>query len=95
MRRRDSGRSRAVGDATCDVSDGHSLAGRFLAGLSIGALVGAAIAGSAIWDRWRRSGDEGRTEEHLDGASNPDASAQSVPPRLMAFDELPGQHVRD
>jgi hypothetical protein len=26
----------------------------FLRGLTIGALVGAAIAGSAIWRRWRR-----------------------------------------
>ena len=26
----------------------------FFRGLSIGALVGAAIAGSAIWERWRR-----------------------------------------
>ena len=28
----------------------------FLRGLTIGALVGAAIAGSAIWRRWRRGG---------------------------------------
>ena len=28
--------------------------GTFLRGLTIGALVGAAIAGSAIWRRWRR-----------------------------------------
>ncbi len=26
----------------------------FLRGLTIGALVGAAVAGSAIWRRWRR-----------------------------------------
>jgi hypothetical protein len=37
----------------------------FLRGLTIGALVGAAIAGSAIWRRWRRrlptgSGTDGR-----------------------------------
>ena len=34
-----------------------STAGRFLRGLTLGALVGAAIAGSAIWDR-RRKHDE-------------------------------------
>lgn len=28
--------------------------GTFLRGLTVGALVGAAIAGSAIWRRWRR-----------------------------------------
>ncbi len=28
--------------------------GAFVRGLTIGALVGAAIAGSAIWRRWRR-----------------------------------------
>jgi hypothetical protein len=33
--------------------DAGDLTGRFLRGLAIGALVGAAIAGSAIWERWR------------------------------------------
>jgi hypothetical protein len=28
--------------------------GAFVRGLTVGALVGAAIAGSAIWRRWRR-----------------------------------------
>lgn len=28
----------------------------FLRGLTIGALVGAIIAGSTLWSRWRRSG---------------------------------------
>ncbi len=30
--------------------------GAFLRGLTIGALVGAAVAGSAIWRRWVRNG---------------------------------------
>ena len=30
--------------------------GTFLRGLTIGALVGAALAGSAIWRRWVRGG---------------------------------------
>jgi hypothetical protein len=36
--------------------------GTFLRGLTIGALVGAAVAGSAIWRRWRRGNgsDTGR-----------------------------------
>lgn len=32
--------------------------GRFVRGLTLGALVGAAIAGSAIWDRLRRRDDQ-------------------------------------
>jgi hypothetical protein len=31
--------------------------GTFLRGVTIGALVGAALAGSAIWRRWRRRPD--------------------------------------
>jgi len=34
--------------------------GSFVRGLTIGALVGAAIAGSAIWRRWRRGGNSKR-----------------------------------
>lgn len=34
-----------------------STSGRFLRGLTLGALVGAAIAGSAVWDRLRRHDD--------------------------------------
>ncbi len=34
-----------------------STSGRFLRGLTLGALVGAAIAGSAIWDRLRKRED--------------------------------------
>ncbi len=42
-----------------EVSDvpGFSFSARFLRGLTLGALVGAAIAGSAIWDRHRRRDD--------------------------------------
>ena len=54
-----------------DTTSAPSMTSRFLRGLSLGALVGAAIAGSAMWDRWRR-GDEHRTEEPLDQASGPD-----------------------
>lgn len=35
-----------------------STSGRFLRGLTLGALVGAAIAGSAVWDRLRKRDDE-------------------------------------
>jgi hypothetical protein len=34
----------------------------FLRGLTIGALVGAAIAGSALWERARRRGEPGAVE---------------------------------
>lgn len=36
---------------------GFSLSPGFVRGLTLGALVGAAIAGSAIWDRLRRRSD--------------------------------------
>jgi hypothetical protein len=38
------------------------LAGTFLRGLSLGALVGAAIAGSAIWRRTRHLQEEGQAD---------------------------------
>lgn len=38
-------------DGPVDATPPHSV---FLRGLSLGALIGAAIAGSAIWDRRRR-----------------------------------------
>jgi hypothetical protein len=34
----------------------------FLRGLTIGALVGAAIAGSALWERARRRGEHAASE---------------------------------
>ncbi len=49
---------------------GPSLMSRFLGGLSLGAFVGAAIAGSAIWDRWRR-GDGPRDVQPPDGGNGP------------------------
>lgn len=36
-----------------DSGDARSVTSRFVGGLTLGALVGAAIAGSAIWDRHR------------------------------------------
>ena len=47
-----------------------STAGRFLRGLTLGALVGAAIAGSAVWDRLRKREDAapGGSPEHEAGA---------------------------
>jgi hypothetical protein len=50
----------------------------FLRGLTIGALVGAAIAGSALWERARRRGEHepveiepGLTEPELPGPGGP------------------------
>jgi hypothetical protein len=50
----------------------------FLRGLTIGALVGAAIAGSALWERARRRGEQepkeieaGPTETELPGPDVP------------------------
>ena len=43
----------------------HSTWGGFTRGLSLGALVGAAIAGSAIWDRLRKR-DEPAPHEPVD-----------------------------
>ncbi|MEO8469199.1 MAG: hypothetical protein ABI573_05980 [Chloroflexota bacterium] len=45
-----------------------STSGRFLRGLTLGALVGAAIAGSAVWDRLRN-------REHGAAAEPPDLEA--------------------
>jgi hypothetical protein len=42
-----------------DASTSHST---FLRGLSMGALIGAAIAGSAIWERRRMQQSAARTE---------------------------------
>ncbi len=39
-----------------------STSGRFLRGLTIGAFVGAAIAGSAVWERLRKRDDEASDE---------------------------------
>ncbi len=36
-----------------DPADGRS-ASSFLRGLTIGAILGAIIAGSSLWSRWRR-----------------------------------------
>ncbi len=44
--------------------------GRFARGLTLGALVGAAIAGSAIWDRLRQ-----RSDRTPDGARDRDTDA--------------------
>ena len=45
-----------------DIIGKHPLhVGTFLRGLTIGALVGAAVAGSAIWRRWRRGPTGGRS----------------------------------
>lgn len=47
-----------------------STSGRFLRGLTLGALVGAAIAGSAVWDRLRKRDDAARagSPDHEAGA---------------------------
>ena len=49
MKQRDSLIDRLTGGAT--TPDGDPRAAQFVRGLALGALVGAAIAGSAIWQR--------------------------------------------
>jgi hypothetical protein len=51
---------RATG--TAGRADLSPLAGTFLRGLSLGALVGAAIAGSAMWRRARDRQGEGKSD---------------------------------
>ena len=49
-----------LADVSQIISEHPVHAGTFVRGLTIGALVGAALAGSAIWRRWVRGG-KGRT----------------------------------
>jgi hypothetical protein len=57
--------------------EGHPRA-IFLRGLSIGALVGAAIAGSTIWER-RRGRRAGRGRAPVQGESGPGDAGQDPP----------------
>ena len=50
----------------------------FLRGLSIGALVGAAIAGSALWERARRRGEH-EPKEIEPGLVEPDLTDTELP----------------
>ena len=43
--------------------DGDHAAGTFMRGLTLGALIGAAVAGSAIWQRRGRRGHTARRSE--------------------------------
>lgn len=54
MSRQDASQSGPPTDAHPDANAAPSASARFVAGLTLGAFVGAAIAGSAIWDRRRR-----------------------------------------
>jgi len=56
---------RAVGRATPDGEDQR--ASTFARGLALGAFVGAAIAGSTIWQR-----------RHIRGAAGPDATSRTL-----------------
>ncbi len=39
--------------------DGDRTTATFLRGLTIGAIIGAILAGSSFWARWRRKGQRG------------------------------------
>jgi hypothetical protein len=49
----------------------------FMRGLALGALIGAAIAGSTLWSRLRRSPRDGALPEAVTGTSG--STAPSVP----------------
>jgi hypothetical protein len=62
-----------------DRSDSNEDAPRlavFMRGLTIGALVGAAIAGSALWERTRRRAESERPGEPL---PTPEATSDAEP----------------
>jgi hypothetical protein len=67
----------------------------FLRGLSIGALVGAAIAGSAIWERARRrkEPEAAGVEEARTEPSEPPRARAGRPGRIGPSDELPPDDV--
>jgi hypothetical protein len=61
----------------------------FVEGLFLGAMVGAAIAGSTLWSRWRqgasrRSGIDLRSDRNIDSRKAPVASSRTVQPPIEA-----------
>ena len=56
-----------------DATEWHSI---FLRGLSLGALIGAAIAGSAIWERRRRRAT--RQLDATDSGPGPDSGSDAA-----------------
>ena len=66
--RRDRTAAAALARTSDDEAEGLA---RFLRGMTIGALVGAAIAGSAIWQRTR-----GRTEQEVPLGDPPGVPAE-------------------
>ncbi len=51
------GDPRPVGAQGMSGGDGDRTTATFLRGLTIGAIIGAILAGSSFWARWRRAGD--------------------------------------
>jgi hypothetical protein len=47
----------SIGDAISERFSANEDRPSFLQGLTLGALVGAAIAGSTLWSRWKRRKD--------------------------------------
>ncbi len=68
-RRRRRGAPNSPLAAADDATTGPAVSARFLRGLYLGALVGAAIAGSAIWERLRQRGQP--TDPLIDRENRP------------------------
>jgi hypothetical protein len=61
-----------IGPRFTETIDADDLTGRFQRGQAIGALVGAAKAGLAIWERWR----DRLTIPHEEGETKPEAGGR-------------------
>jgi len=64
----------------------------FMRGLTIGALVGAAIAGSALWERARRRGEHESLEtehESLETEVGPTGTEPGLEPELTGSNSPP------
>jgi hypothetical protein len=62
----------------------------FLRGLSIGALVGAAIAGSAIWERSQR---KHRSVLSIDSADGPRASVEPISAEPISVEPISAEPI--
>lgn len=63
-----------------DGSDHSPAVSTFVRGLTTGALVGAAIAGSALWSRYRRSRQRAQDEQRASVPSGDPAPAMNGDP---------------